>query len=274
MIKLDSVITKIDIEREYQVVKANALIQKTRYNLSTQEQKIILYILTKIKPDDNGDSLYNIQISDFCKVCGIDYKNGKNYADIKAAIKKLSDKSIWIKLDSGEETLLRWIEKPYISKRTGLIKLRLDKDMFPYLLHLSNFFTQYNLYYILAMKSQYSIRLYELLKSYENLRKITFEIPDFKLKMSAEKYVRHADFKRYVLEIAVREINQYGDIVINYVLQKEGRTFKYIKFSITPKSNTDERLKTWVNIEKKLNPKQIDGQLNLYTPREAFETTD
>ena len=55
------------------------------------------------------------------------------------------DKSVWIKLDEDEETLLRWIEKPYVNKKSGTIKIRLDEDMKPFLLQLKENFTQYEL---------------------------------------------------------------------------------------------------------------------------------
>ena len=122
--------------RSQSVVKHNDLIQKSRYNLSLQEQKIILYLISKIKPEDEDFKLYEFSIQEFCEVCGIDEKNGKNYSDLKETIKDLTDKSNWaiIQKDGREtETLLRWIEKPYIDKNSGIIKIRLDNDMIPYL---------------------------------------------------------------------------------------------------------------------------------------------
>ena len=43
-------------EREYNVVKSNILIQKSRFNFTAQEQKIILYLISKIKPEDKDFS--------------------------------------------------------------------------------------------------------------------------------------------------------------------------------------------------------------------------
>ena len=93
------------------VVKANELIQKSRFNLSLQQQKIVLYLISQITPYDEDFKLYEFSISEFCRVCGIDETSGKNYQDLKAAIKEIADKSLWITLED-EETLLRWIEKP------------------------------------------------------------------------------------------------------------------------------------------------------------------
>ena len=131
--------------RHNTVVKANELIQKSRFSLSLQQQKVVLYLISQIAPQDEDFKLYEFSIVEFCKVCGIDYSNGKNYADLKEAVKEIADKSIWVKLDNGKETLLRWIEKPYLDEHSGTIQIKLDKDMKPFLLQLKENFTQYEL---------------------------------------------------------------------------------------------------------------------------------
>jgi len=249
----------VEENRGYKVVKSNDLIQRARYNLSMQEQKIILYLISKIKPDDDEFKLYEFQIKDFCEVCGIDESNGGNYVMLKETIKKLTDKSNWvvIKGRDGEEweTIVRWIEKPFINKKSGIIKIRLDREMKPYLLQLKQKFTTYSLYFTLAMKSKYSLRIYELLKSYQNLEKCEFEIEKLKSNLAAEKYASFADFKIKVIDVAVREINAYTDITVSYELEKQGRKYSKIKFKIIQKYNQDfeETMKLWKNINDALN---------------------
>lgn len=255
--EFDSELSEI---RNYKVVKSNDLIQKSRYNLSTQEQKIILYLITKVKPEDTDLHLYEFKIKDFCEVCGIDTQNGKNYIMLKDTIKKMADKSNWItiKNENGDEveTLLRWIEKPYIDKKSGTIKIRLDRDMKPYLLELKQRFTVYNLYYTLAMKSKYSIRLYEILKSYEFQHRKLFDIDELKKLLSAENYTRYPDFQRYILDTSMREINDLSDLSITYEAIKDGKRYAKIQFSMRLKKDMDERLETWAKIDEVISPKQ------------------
>jgi len=257
---------KLQTERNHSVVKSNTLIQKSRYNLTTTEQKVILYLITKIHPNDERLTTYSFKVTEFREICGIESNGGRFYAELKATIKNLADKSIWIRLDNGKDTLLRWIERPFIDEGSGTIEIKIDEFMRPYLLHLQSHFTRYDLYYILAMRSQYSIRLYEITKSYENMRTITVDIENLKKSLFAEKYDRWNDFHRYVIQSAVKEINQYGDITVSYTPLKEGRRFTKLKFNIAAKTDILERMKTWSNIEGKLNPKQIKGQISLYTP--------
>jgi plasmid replication initiation protein len=248
---------KIMENREQRIVKANALIQKTRFSLSLTEQKIVLYLISKIKPDDNELFLYEFKIKEFCEICGLHEHSGFHYSDLKKTIKELSDKSMWVTLPDGRETLLRWVERPFIEPNNGTVQIKLDNLMMPHLLQLKERFTQYMLYYVLAMRSKYSVRLYELLKSYEYKKHCEFEIEDFKKLMDAENYKQHIDLKRNVLDITMKEINEYSDINITYELIKTGRKFTSIRYNMQLKKGRDERMQTWQKIEQRLNPKQL-----------------
>ena len=128
--------------------------------------------------------------------------------------------------------------------------------MKPYLLQLKERYTQYELLYTLAMRSQYSIRIYELLKSYECQRGKIFDIDELKKILFAEKYKLFGDFKRKVLNIAMREINELSDISVTYGVIKESRRFAKIEFIIKTKKNLDEKMTTWVKIDETINQKR------------------
>lgn len=239
--------------QNYKVVKSNELIQNSRFYLSLQEQKIILYLISKIKPEDLELKEHTFEIIDFCQVCGLDKSNGANYKYIKQTLKNLRDKSIWIELEDGSETTLAWLDRVTMNKKSGSIKIKIDDLMKPYLLQLREKFTQYELWYILAMKSQYSIRLYELLKSYEYRHSHAFDIDELKKKLNAENYTRWADFKRYALDIALREINELSDLSVSIDVKKESRRYAKINFSVKQKKDLNDRLKTWQRIEASLD---------------------
>jgi plasmid replication initiation protein len=211
----------------------------------------ILYLISKIKPEDIELREQSFEISEFCDVCGMDADNGGNYKYIKDTIKSLSDKSMWLETGNTEK-LLRWLYTAEINKKSGHVSVRISDDIKPYLLQLKDKFTQYELLYTLAMKSHYSIRIYELLKSYEYRNGQAFGIDDLKRRLGAENYERFADFKRKVLDIAMREINEVSDLNITYSLEKSGRRFAKITFNIKLKKSTDERMKAWKHIERKL----------------------
>ena len=242
--------------RGYKVVKSNDLIQRSRFQLSMQEQKIVLYLISKITPEDMELKEHTFEIIDFCKVCGLETNSGANYKYIKQTLKDLRDKSIWITLESGAETTISWLDKVTLENRSGTVILKIGDDMKPYLLQLKERFTQYELLYTLAMRSQYSIRLYELLKSYEYKHRKTFDIHELKQLLSADNYTRFPDFKRKVLDIALRELNDLSDLTVTYEIIKEGRRYAKIEFSMRVKKELKERLKTLARIDEVINPAQ------------------
>jgi plasmid replication initiation protein len=245
--------------RNYPVVKSNYLIQKTRYDLSLSEQKLILHLIQLIEPKDDDFKTYQFSIKDYCKVCEIDYKNGKNYLNIKHTLKTLSDKSFWIEEEDGSEVLMRWIDKIKIDRQKGVIDIKLDKDLKPYLLQLKQFFTKYNYLYVMTMRSQYSIRLYEILKSYENVKGIIYEVEELRklLNLANDVMPRWVDFKRFVIEQAIKEINQFTDITIKYDTIKKGRSVFEVVFHIKTKSETDKIMSQRL-IERTLDKKKKD----------------
>ena len=251
--------TYLDLRNKL-VVKANDLIQKSRFNLSLQQQKMILFLISQITPYDEEFKEYEFSIQEFCRVCGIDIASGKNYQDLKQCIKDIADKSVWINVSGDEETLLRWIEKPYINNKSGSIKVRLDEDMKPYLLQLKGNYTQYELIYTLYFKSKYSIRLYELIKSIhydeqqEYRRVMTLE--ELRKALSGETYKEYRDFKRRVLDIAVNEINAHSDKQVEYNTVKKGRNVVAIEFIINTK-DVLERQEIRSHIDEELGTDQM-----------------
>lgn len=243
-------------ERHNIVVKSNQLIQNARFSLSAQQQKIVLYIISKIEPFDDDFKLYQFKITDFCQVCGIEPK-GNIYSLLKTQIKNISDKSLWIENEQGVETLCRWIKKPYIDKRSGTMQIQLDEDLKPYLLQIKEKFTEYELIYTLNFKSKYSIRLYEYLKSihYDKLKpyNTTIEIEEFQ-RMLDSTYTNFKDFHARVLKPTYKEINQYSDMNFEYELIKSKKTVTHIKIAIETKEIIS-RIETSHKNEMLLNSK-------------------
>lgn len=241
-------------QRYNTVIKANKLIQQSRFSLSTQQQKIILFLISKINPFDDNVSEYEFNTVEFCKVCGIDPK-GEMYNLIRKQIQEIADKSVWIELDNNTDALVRWIEKSYIEKGNGIIKIRIDNDMKPFLFQLKEQFTEYELIYTLNFKSKYSIRLYEFLKSIHYKKLETYsqkiEINKFQ-KLLDSPYKEFKSFNNRVLKPSHTEINQYSDINFNYELVRQGKKVSHIKITVSTKKVID-RVNTATENERLLN---------------------
>lgn len=242
-------------KRNYKVVKSNEIIQKARYELNVLELKVLSYIFSMIRPNDKINQIYEVSINDFCKICGIDINNGKNYLEIKQVLKNLRDKSFYLQTANGKETTVGWLNKVWIDKGNGTIQVRLDEDIERYLIGLFDNYTQYELISTLPMQSKYSFRIYELLKSYAYQQEHIFDIDKLKESLMADHYKNFKDFRVKVLEYAINEINLYTDLQVEYVPILKGRKVIQLKFTINQKS-IQEKIQSTKNATKKLDKKE------------------
>lgn len=252
----------IEDSRNRLVVKDNDLIRKARYNLTVNQQKIITYIISLIKPTDKELKKYEISIHDFCQVCGIN--NSNFYTEIKDIIDNLDKKSFWVET---EEKIykFRWFSEVEIIKGAGKVCIQLNSNIQKYLIDLSQSFTQYELYNILALKGKYSIRLYEWFKSYSFLKEKDIDLDQIKRILQAEHYKEYKDFRRRVVEPAIKEINEYTDIEVNYKKITSGKFVKGLTFYIRFKEPL-ERYGSYLNTIGELNVRsgQIREQMSIF----------
>src|ERR1035437_860758 len=238
----------IEKKRWMNVVKQNDLVQKVRYKLDLVQQKTIMYLCSQI--DSTKDVEFQditVDIRELCEIMGIRY-NGKNLKDFKDAIQKLSDKSMWV--DTGKQIqLMRWLQRVNIDKGSTKVTVRFDELMAPYLLQIKGRFTQYNLINVLPMKSQYSLRLYELIKSYCGLGEWKIYLDELRklLYIESSSYLEFYEFKRKVLDKAVEEINCFTDIQIAFDTTRTNRKISGIRFVMVDHLSVEDMSRRRIN---------------------------
>lgn len=252
-------------QKGYYVVKRNELIQRASYDLTAIEQKFLCYVISKIKPTDKEFERVIISAIDFADITGIDRRNV--YREFQKMAESFKNKAHWIKIENEDVELFQVFLKPRYNERMGNLSVILDPDLKKYLLELSGNYTLYELWNILSLKSKYSIRLYELYKSYAYQKENTFDIDHLKGMLCCENYKNFADFKKRVLEPAVNEINKLTDLNVEYQTIRKGKggRISKIQFSINRKHSLDAYsayLKTVENLNKKRG--NIPGQQSLF----------
>lgn len=228
--------------QSYYVVKSNELIQKARYAMTVQQQKLILYAISKIKKDDLPDQEYELSIDEICAACGLDIDaGGTYYKRIKEDLIKLTTR-IWVKFGDNLEGTVSWLSDAYIMPLSGTVTVKFHEKMTPFLFELQSRYTQYQLAEVLVFKGKYSIRLYELLRSFmtqDDLRdgrekEVRFSVDELRELLSAEKYKGFPEFNRSVIKKSVDEINKCSDIIrVDYDVYKSGNKATTIVFVIT-----------------------------------------
>lgn len=244
------------------IKKSNISIQKARYSLTLRQQKLLFFLMSQVKDTDTASTFIEFNLREVYDIFG---DTSQNYYKAKKELKDLADKSWWIINDKNkdEEILIRFLAKVITNSKTQNVKILWDIDMLPYLQNLKREYTQYKLFYIMTMKSEYSIRMYELLKSVAGKTIWNFKIEDIKRKFMCEtKYKQFGHFKSRVIEPAIKEINEKTDINVSYELFRygAGREYSDIEFTIEPKGESELK-KVDTAIREELNSSQIDGQI-------------
>ena len=222
------------------VAKGNALIQKSRYSLSLVEQKAVLFLISKIKPTDEAGHSYIFSIKDFCKTCNFNENSGFYTSYVRQIVEELGKKTIAIDLGEGRTLISHWFSSVIIDANTNSFEVCFDTNLAPYFFQLKSFYTQYSLEYVLPMKSKYSIRLYELLRSVKSKSyRQRFTVEELRERVDCQKYSSYKEFRRNVLEPAIEDINKYTDLDVRYEPIKTGRKITHIEFVILLNSDPE-----------------------------------
>ncbi|HDR6459905.1 MULTISPECIES: replication initiation protein [Bacillus cereus group] len=237
----------LQIKENNIVSKSNTLIEaNSRLNLV--EQKMLLCLASNIEPNDRDFKTYTFPIKQFHDLLGL---NGSTkYTELSKITKELLSKVIEIR--AGEELIqVSWLSSAIYNRNKGTIDMRFDPLLKPFLLELSSKFTSYRLANVVKLKSTYAIRIYELLKQYEDLRERTISLENLRYYLDAmDVYPNYANFKQRVLKPSQKELNQKTDISFEFEEIKLGRKVQKIRFIIRSQKKKDSDL---VHFEKKLD---------------------
>lgn len=237
----------LQIKENNIVSKSNTLIEaNSRLNLV--EQKMLLCLASNIEPNDRDFKTYTFPIKQFHDLLGL---NGSTkYTELSKITKELLSKVIEIR--AGEELIqVSWLSSAIYNRNKGTIDMRFDPLLKPFLLELSNKFTSYRLANVVKLKSTYAIRIYELLKQYEDLKERTISLENLRYYLDAmDVYPNYANFKQRVLKPSQKELNQKTDISFEFEEIKLGRKVQKIRFIIRAQKKKDSDL---VHFEKKLD---------------------
>lgn len=219
---------------DLKVVTSNALID-SRYNLTLNEMKTILYMLTKIYRDDDDFKEYRFAISDFKEL--LVTGQSRIYTAMKKITEQLLSKPLTILEEDGNLLQCNFISSALYHANQGYVDFSFDPKLKPHLLRLKKRFTAFSILPLLGCESTYTIRLYEMLRSFSGLGGRTISIEDLKVMLKLDKqYTEYFNFRKRVLDVAIEEISEKTDLKVTYIEIKKGKTPVAIKFKIAEQS--------------------------------------
>ena len=222
--------------------QSNALIRANQQELNLAEKRIMLYLISLIRPEDEDFKYYRIYVDEFEKL--LPNKETTNQIfNCMNAIDKMEGKKIKIEIDDHiTSTRLVLKSKYYVGH--GYFDVLLDDELKPHLLDLKEHFTTIAIKQGLQLTSVNALRLYEILKSWQSTGKMIVKVDKLKEMMGLEsKYKMFSQFKANCLKQIIAQINKFTDIKISMKERKRGRTVDQLTFSIKSQPTREERVK-------------------------------
>ncbi|SNC77690.1 Initiator Replication protein [Hymenobacter gelipurpurascens] len=165
-------------------------------------------------------------------------KGGSVYETIRDACKSLMSKVVSIETQSGNKkrftaySIISYID---LNEGTGFLTGNFAPEIKPFLLQLAEQYTHVEIETLLTLKSAHAHRLYWLLKSWDDVGVWEVDFDSLRKQVLGDDndvtYTLFYDFKRYVLEPALRELHSLGWIVA-YEPIKEGKKVQAVRFTI------------------------------------------
>ena len=252
------------------IVKANALVEASYY-LTANEQRLILSAITQVPKNGvlRDDRIYLVNADDFIAL-GVHPKTA--YREMEEAIQRLFDRMITIK-NNGAYLKTRWVQSigkvnKEIADKLGLLPANelvlLDKkslvygiqfshQVLPFLTNLTANFTKYKLTEIAGFSSHYSYRFYEFIMQFQSTGVTKISLNDLRQRLDLDdKYKATRDLNRWVIETAIKEINERSPYKVEYTLLKTGKKFTHLELKFKKKEtakNNKNQDQTTANID-------------------------
>lgn len=237
------------------VVKDNALINAS-YNLDLVEQRLILLAIVEARESGRGINANNplfVHAESYINHFGV-HRNTA-YQALKDATKDLFARQFSYQELSPKGKVInqtsRWVSQIGYMDDGATVNLIFAPAIIPLITRLEEQFTSYELKQISGLNSAYAVRLYELLIAWRSTGKTpVISLAEFRQRLGVleTEYKRMYDFKKYVLDTAIKHVNEHTDITVKVEQHKAGRSISGFSFKFKQKQQP--------KIEKPIDPKR------------------
>lgn len=226
------------------VVKDNALINAS-YNLDLVEQRLILLAIVEARESGKGinaNDPLTVHAESYINQFGV-HRNTA-YQALKDACDDLFARQFSYQSLSEKGNIInhksRWVSEVAYIDNEAVVRLIFAPAIVPLITRLEEQFTKYEIQQISNLTSAYAVRLYEILIAWRSTGKTPLiTMYDFRQKIGVleTEYKRMYDFKKYVLDIALKQVNEHTDITVKVEQHKTGRSITGFSFSFKQKKS-------------------------------------
>lgn len=224
----------------------NNFIFNAQYQLTSREQKILLFLISNINPLDKNFEIQVISLKELKEVLATK-RSGSFYEEMMEFSLRISRKQIIFDTDVELEkrklkTIINWFQSitPIYNEAGDLcIQFKFSSDLKPFLLELKEY-TQINYLETIPLKSSYSIRMYQVFRAYrdkmrkhQKRSKLIYDLQGLKKVLGVEnKYKDWRKFNERVLQVIEKELNKHTSVQVKVHKQTKGRKVVGVQFEI------------------------------------------
>jgi plasmid replication initiation protein len=203
----------------------NALARASWPDGGQHDLDLFMHVISKIRHDDDELKEYRFPISELGYGSKLD---GRTYQRFKDALERLA-KGI-LKVDGKGDSFRFYSMFITTGYEKGQLLVKLHPDLKPFFLHLQKHFTCFELFEMRMLPSEYSKRLFLLLKSYASMGQVQVMIADLHEKLITPGSFRanFKDFRRRVLDKAQKDLTHV--LPFEWQPVKRGRAVVAVEF--------------------------------------------
>ena len=230
----------------------NKFIFQAQYQLTAREQKVILYLISKIDPTGKQFSTHIIPIKEI-KSLIMSKRSGSFYEEMNNFTKRISQKQIIFDSDIAPKGnrrkklsgVINWFSSivPVYNEGGDIcLEFSFAPKLESVLLQLKEY-TQIDYRQTLPLGSGFSVRMYQVFRAHrdkmakhQKRSTLTYELDQLKMVLGIEgKYKDWRKFKERVVAVIEKEVNEHTDIRIQTNLIRKGRKVVALKYEIWDK---------------------------------------
>jgi plasmid replication initiation protein len=226
------------------IAQSNSLVRGLQ-KMTLREKQLLYVAMSQIVEHDKKLRVFTATVSELSEFMGVSKQNLSNSeTGLEKICMDLLQRAVKIKQNNGKWKAFQWIN--YAEYNSGTLTIRLSNEIMPFVIGLKEqgCFTKTQLGTMLAFKSYYTTRLYELLKcdfgESRGLKK-EWELTVGELReffQTGKKYKQSRDLIKSTIKVAINEINTSSDIRIwNYKeisARTKGNPLAKITFNAAP----------------------------------------
>lgn len=250
------------------IYKQHNAITSGRYDFTACQLDILFMLLSSL---EENELRYTIRAKDIELLTGREW----NYQQLRKSTEDIGSRIFEIETDEYYRQIWLFQEVRYL-KGQGAFEVMISEPAKPLFFELKNNFTHFQLKSVLGCTSSYAKRLYMLACQWRSIGKFPKPIPILELKQMLglvdkkgnEQYSEITGFKKFVLEVAKKQINEHTDISFDYELFKRSRSFTHIQIYVSMAKDKPKQLE--INYTQSVNEQKNIRSIMAYGISEEY----